>query len=41
MELFRIAERGGATIVQVTHSEVNASYGTRIIQLRDGWLVDE
>jgi hypothetical protein len=25
----------------VTHSEVNASYGTRIIQLRDGWVVDD
>ena len=41
MELFRSLNEGGATIVQVTHSEVNASYGTRIIQLRDGWLVDD
>ena len=41
MELFRTLNEGGATIVQVTHSEVNASYGTRIIQLRDGWLVDD
>jgi ABC-type lipoprotein export system ATPase subunit len=29
------------TIVQVTHSEENASYGDRIIKLRDGWIVDE
>jgi len=27
------------TIVQVTHSEKNASYGHRTIQLRDGWIV--
>jgi len=24
--------------VQVTHSEVNARYGTRTIELRDGWI---
>ena len=41
MELFRTLNESGATIIQVTHSEVNASYGTRIIQLRDGWVVDE
>src|SRR5437868_12625273 len=41
MELFRSLNESGATIIQVTHSEVNASYGTRIIQLRDGWLVEE
>ena len=31
----------GTTIVQVTHSEVNAAYGSRTIQLRDGWLVGD
>jgi putative ABC transport system ATP-binding protein len=31
----------GTTILQVTHSEVNASYGTRIINLRDGWIVGD
>jgi ABC-type lipoprotein export system ATPase subunit len=31
----------GQSIVQVTHSEVNAAYGTRIIQLHDGWLVED
>src|SRR4026208_1365009 len=41
MELFRTLNEAGAPIVQVTHSEVNASYGTRIIQLRDGWVVEE
>jgi len=38
MELFRKLNRQGTTIVQVTHSEANAAYGNRIIQLRDGWL---
>jgi len=41
MELFRSLNETGTTIVQVTHSELNASYGTRIIQLRDGWVVDD
>jgi putative ABC transport system ATP-binding protein len=41
MELFRTLNEGGATIVQVTHSEVNASYGTRTIHLRDGWIVGD
>lgn len=39
MELFRELNQQGTTIVQVTHSEANAAYGTRTIQLRDGWLV--
>jgi len=41
MELFRELNQQGTTIVQVTHSEVNASYGTRTIQLRDGWMVGD
>jgi putative ABC transport system ATP-binding protein len=40
MELFTRLNRQGATIVQVTHSEKNASYGSRTIQLRDGWIVE-
>jgi putative ABC transport system ATP-binding protein len=40
MELFKKLNDGGTTIVQVTHSETNASYGSRVIQLRDGWIVD-
>jgi putative ABC transport system ATP-binding protein len=39
MELFRELNQQGTTIVQVTHSEANAAYGSRTIQLRDGWLV--
>src|SRR5580765_3869014 len=41
MELFRSLNDAGTTIVQVTHSEANASYGSRVIHLRDGWLVDD
>jgi putative ABC transport system ATP-binding protein len=39
MELFKKLNAEGTTIVQVTHSEKNAAYGNRIIQLRDGWVV--
>jgi len=39
MELFRELNQQGVTIVQVTHSEANAGYGSRVIELRDGWLV--
>jgi putative ABC transport system ATP-binding protein len=38
MELFRKLNAAGTTIVQVTHSETNASYGKRIIRLKDGWM---
>jgi ABC-type lipoprotein export system ATPase subunit len=42
MELFRkLNEEDGITIVQVTHSEVNASYGNRIIQIVDGWITSD
>ena len=41
MELFRELNEEGTTIVQVTHSEANAAYGSRTIQLRDGWLVSD
>lgn len=41
MELFRGLNQEGTTIVQVTHSEANAAYGTRTLQLRDGWLVGD
>jgi putative ABC transport system ATP-binding protein len=39
MELFQNLNREGTTIVQVTHSEVNAGYGSRILEVRDGWMV--
>ena len=41
MELFRELNKQGTTIVQVTHSETNAAYGNRVVQLRDGWLVSD
>ncbi len=36
MELFKVLNEEGVTIIQVTHSEKNASYGKRIIHLLDG-----
>ena len=40
MELFRKLNReDGVTIVQVTHSEENAAYGTRIVRLADGVML--
>ena len=39
MEMFRKVNREGTTIVQVSHSAENASYGNRVIELRDGWVV--
>jgi ABC-type lipoprotein export system ATPase subunit len=39
MELFQKLNAEGTTIIQVTHSEKNAGYGNRIIQLRDGWVI--
>jgi ABC-type lipoprotein export system ATPase subunit len=41
MELFRTLNEAGTTIVQVTHSDVNAAYGSRVIHLRDGFIVDD
>lgn len=39
MELFRqLNEEDGITIIQVTHSEKNATYGHRILEISDGWL---
>jgi ABC-type lipoprotein export system ATPase subunit len=40
MELFTRLNREGTTIVQVTHSERNASYGHRTIHLHDGWVAE-
>ncbi|MFI5176118.1 MAG: ABC transporter ATP-binding protein [Terriglobia bacterium] len=40
MELFKKLNAEGVTIIQVTHSDKNASYGSRIINLRDGWVVN-
>ena len=41
MELFRRLNDEGTTIVQVTHSEVNAAYGNRIVRLEDGWIAGD
>ena len=41
MELFRELNNEGTTIVQVTHSDANAAYGTRIIEVRDGWMTHD
>jgi putative ABC transport system ATP-binding protein len=38
MELFKQLNEEGVTIIQVTHSEKNAGYGKRIINLLDGRL---
>ena len=41
MELFQKLNAEGTTILQVTHSETNAGFGSRIVRLRDGWLVND
>ena len=41
MQLFKHLNDSGTTIIQVTHSEKNAAYGNRIVQLRDGWIVNQ
>ena len=39
MELFKRLNSEGTTIVQVPHSDKNASYGHRVIEISDGWIV--
>lgn len=39
MELFKELNEAGTTIIQATHSEANAAYGNRVINLLDGWIV--
>jgi putative ABC transport system ATP-binding protein len=38
MEMLKELNDEGTTIVQVTHNEDNAAYGSRTLQLFDGWL---
>ncbi len=38
MDLFKELHKEGMTIIQVTHNEKNAQYGTRIIGLEDGFV---
>ncbi len=39
MELFATLNSEGVTIIQATHSEENAAYGSRIINLLDGRMI--
>ncbi|MBM4184251.1 MAG: ABC transporter ATP-binding protein [Gemmatimonadetes bacterium] len=41
MDLMKSLNAEGTTIIQVTHNEECAKYGNRVIQLKDGWIVDE
>jgi ABC-type lipoprotein export system ATPase subunit len=41
MEVFKRLNESGTTIVQVTHSEVNASYGNRVVRIEDGWITSD
>src|ERR1700723_2582301 len=41
MEVFKKLNEAGTTIIQVTHSETNASYGNRVINIADGWIEPE
>ncbi|MFO1450832.1 MAG: ABC transporter ATP-binding protein [Opitutaceae bacterium] len=40
MRLFKKLNQEGTTIIQVTHSQENAQYGTRTLRLADGMLVN-
>ena len=41
MDLLKELNAEGTTVIQVTHNEEYAKYGSRIIELKDGWIVDE
>jgi len=41
MELFKKLNNEGMTIIQVTHSEKNSSYGSRVIRLEDGAIASD
>jgi len=40
MDLLKRLNEEGTTIIQVTHNDAWATYGNRIIQLADGWIVN-
>jgi len=40
MDLLARLNREGTTVVQVTHNPEWAAYGNRVVNLKDGWLVD-
>jgi putative ABC transport system ATP-binding protein len=41
MDIFKELNKDGVTIIQVTHSEKNATYGSRIINLLDGRIENQ
>jgi putative ABC transport system ATP-binding protein len=41
MEILATLNKAGTTILQVTHSEKNATYGDRVIHLLDGRIVEQ
>ena len=41
MELFTELNEAGTTIVQATHSEANAAFSQRVVELEDGWITAE
>lgn len=41
MELFKKLNEEGMTIIQVTHNEAYAEYGSRIVKLEDGMIVSD
>ncbi len=41
MGVFKRLNDEGTSIIQVTHSELNASYGHRIVKIADGWIVND
>jgi putative ABC transport system ATP-binding protein len=38
MEVFRKLNQDGTTVIQVTHSEANAAFSHRVINIADGWI---
>lgn len=38
MDMLSKLNKEGTTIIQVTHSKINAEYGNRVIKLSDGWI---
>jgi ABC-type lipoprotein export system ATPase subunit len=41
METLRGLNEAGTTIVQVSHDERVAAFGQRVIELGDGWIVEQ
>jgi putative ABC transport system ATP-binding protein len=40
MELFKSLNEEGQTIIMVTHNPENAAFSSRVVHLRDGWVVN-